>query len=122
MNVSDIDDRLSRLIEILIRRTRMGSVHWGQAGTERYELSFDRTSYAISTRDQDDQAPYIFEGYDSAGIEVMRFLTSEVENEEILDAINTLYRMVKSSVDDKGLLAFLNEAIKDVADPDEPPF
>jgi len=105
-----------------MRRTERGTLTWLKAANERYETSADTTSYAVATHDGDGQPPFTLAGYNSRGEEVLFVGTDDVNvDSSTEELIANLFRFVRDLVDNKDLLAFLDQALDDVDD-EKPPF
>lgn len=118
MNSPEVNTRLRALIRALLKRTERGVIRWNRAADEQFNASLNRTSYSIQTRDGDGQPPYLFIGYDSDGIEVMRIDSADLE---ISEEVAGLYGTIRDLVINRDVIAFLDSELIDLAD-DEPPF
>jgi hypothetical protein len=119
MIAPEVEDRLRKLLSLLRHHSMSRDLEWERTGKEEYTLSTGRSSYTVATRDQDGQEPYVFGMYDSQGVPVAVFDSSDPEYPaDIRGQIRELWTVVNTSA--AQVAKFLDDALKELQD--LPPF
>jgi hypothetical protein len=115
--------RFQNLINGLVEKTRAavknGEKMWDAVGPDVYELTLQKSSMTIRSRDGDGTYPYIFELVDSLGKTVETLEDNPVDGQVEL---GPLYKVVTRGFKDKAVDDTITDILRELDLPDVPPF